>query len=54
MSALTESDYALVNLGVCIKMQADRLGIEHEGVPLEGVIVRIANAALATTGGDNS
>ena len=39
--------YALVNLGTCIKGQADRLGIEHEGVPLEGVVVRIAEAALS-------
>jgi hypothetical protein len=34
----------LINLGACIKGQADRLGIEHEGVPLEGVVVRLANA----------
>lgn len=35
----------LINLGVCIKGQADRLGIEHEGVALEGVVVRLADAA---------
>ena len=35
----------LINLGVCIKQQAERVGVEHEGVPLEGVVVRIANAA---------
>ena len=34
--------YDLVNLGVCIKMQAERLGVEHADVPLEGVVVRIA------------
>ncbi|UOQ57223.1 hypothetical protein MUN78_16460 [Leucobacter allii] len=45
---MNETDYdALVNLGTCIKGQADRLGIEHEGVPLEGVVVRIAEAALS-------
>ena len=37
----------LVNLGVCIRNQADLLGIEHADVPLEGVVVRIANAARA-------
>lgn len=41
----SEADYALINLGTCIKGQADRLGIEHEGVPLEGVVVRIAQRA---------
>lgn len=40
----------LVNLGVCIKNQADRLDIEHEGVPLEGVVVRLAEAAIAARG----
>ncbi len=44
---MNKSDYALINLGTCIKGQADRLGIEHDGVPLEGVVVRIANAALS-------
>lgn len=47
MSAFSEADYALINLGVCIKNQADRLDIEHEGVPLEGGVVRIAEAAIA-------
>lgn len=37
----------LINLGVCIKNQADRLGIEHDGIPLEGVVVRIAERALS-------
>lgn len=36
-----------VNLGVCIKQQAERLGIEHEDIPPEGVVVRIAEAAIA-------
>lgn len=44
MSGLSKSDYDYINLGVCIKGQADRLGIEHEGIPLEGVVVRLANA----------
>lgn len=47
MRLFTKADYALINLGACIKGQADRLGIEHEGVPLEGVVVRITEAALA-------
>ena len=45
---MNKTDYDLINLGTCIKGQADRLGIEHGGVPLEGVVVRIANAALAS------
>lgn len=45
MSAFSMADYGLINLGVCIKQQAERLGIEHEGVPLEGVVVRIAERA---------
>ena len=49
MSGFSKQDYELINLGVCIKNQADRLGIEHEGVPLEGVVVRIAERALAVT-----
>lgn len=47
MSVFSKQDYALINLGVCIKQQAERLGIEHDGVPLEGVVVRIAERALA-------
>lgn len=47
MSMFSKQDYELINLGVCIKNQADRLDIEHEGVPLEGVVVRIAKAAIA-------
>ena len=43
---MNHADWDLVNLGVCIKGQADRLGIEHDGVPLEGVVVRLANAAI--------
>lgn len=27
----SKQDYELINLGVCIKNQADRLGIEHDG-----------------------
>ena len=45
MSVFSKQDYELINLGVCIKNQADRLGIEHDGVPLEGVVVRIAERA---------
>ena len=41
-----ESD--LINLGVCIKQQAERVGVEHEGVPLEGVVVRITNLAYGS------
>jgi len=44
---MNKSDYDLINLGACIKGQADRLGIKHEGIPLEGVVVRIANVALS-------
>ncbi|KQO98359.1 hypothetical protein [Leifsonia sp. Leaf264] len=33
----------LVNLGVSIKMQAEKHGIDHDGVPLEGVVVRLGN-----------
>lgn len=47
MSGFSKQDYELINLGVCIKNQADRLDVEHEGVPLEGVVVRIAEAAIA-------
>lgn len=47
MSMFSKQDYELINLGVCIKNQADRLDIEHDGVPLEGVVVRIAEAAIA-------
>ncbi|MFF3029132.1 hypothetical protein [Microbacterium sp. NPDC057944] len=47
MTLFSKKDYELINLGVCIKNQADRLDIEHEGVPLEGVVVRIAEAAIA-------
>lgn len=47
MSAFSKADYDYINLGVCIKNQADRLDIEHEGIPLEGVVVRIAEAAIA-------
>lgn len=42
--------YALLNLSVCIKGQADRLGIEHEGVPTEGVVVRLAEATIEARG----
>lgn len=35
----------LVNLGVCIKQQAERIGVEHEDVPPEGVVVRITASA---------
>lgn len=45
MSVFSKQDYDLINLGVCIKQQAERLGIEHDGVPLEGVVVRIAERA---------
>ena len=44
---MRKADWDLVNLGVCIKGQADALGIEHKGVPSEGVVVRIRNAAEA-------
>lgn len=47
MSELSKSDYELANLGVCIRQHAERLGIKHEGVPLEGVVGRIAVQALA-------
>lgn len=47
MNVFSKQDYELINLGVCIKQQAERLGIEHEGVPLEGVVVRIAVRALS-------
>lgn len=40
----------LINLGVCIKQQAERVGVEHEGVPLEGVVVRLANVAAGARG----
>lgn len=50
MSVFAKAYYDLINLGVCIKAQADRLGIEHEGMPLEGVVVRIAARALAEQG----
>jgi hypothetical protein len=36
----------LINLGVCIKQQAERIGVEHEGVPPEGVVVRITARAF--------
>jgi len=45
--SMSKEWYDLVNLGACIKGQADRLDIEHEGIPLEGVVVRIAEAAIA-------
>lgn len=47
MSVFSKQDYDLINLGVCIKQQAERLDVEHEGVPLEGIVVRIAEAAIA-------
>lgn len=52
MSAFSKQDYELINLGVCIRNQADRLGIEHDGVPLEGVVVRIAERAAAVSVGN--
>lgn len=36
----------LINLGACIKQQAERIGVEHEGVPSEGVVVRITARAF--------
>lgn len=38
--------YDFLNLAVCLKGQAGRLGIEHEGVPAEGVVVRLTEAAI--------
>ncbi|WP_022886384.1 hypothetical protein [Glaciibacter superstes] len=37
----------LVDLEVCIKVQANTVGVEHEGVPSEGVVVRMASALKA-------
>lgn len=50
MSLFSKADYALINLGACIKDQADRLGVEHEDVPLEGVVVRITARAYGALG----
>lgn len=40
----------LINLGVCIKQQAERIGVDHEGIPSEGVVVRITARAVGALG----
>ncbi len=44
--AFKKTDYDFINLAVSIKGQADRLGIEHDGVPHEGVVASIAQRAV--------
>ena len=40
----------LINLGVCVKQQAERIGVEHEDVPSEGVVVRITSRVVGALG----